>query len=866
MNGGDIKKLAQSGPFFEQPALSLVGDAAIVVGDCYNVDMRINQIKNRAGEPVGTTACLIPPVTPKLYASGAHLSLNVSVCGSKVAPFHVHNLQPAALAAMLCFDECHVRNASQPPVPPIEVDEDALFIANCTRNCFASCVRPQATDCCAGCDAGNFSCFGECHLHAKLCSVPMGPRDVRFFRSDPNVEVCFNPYLAYEGCVSECSDSCHEELKKSKRTVHDDIDDWYNASCSPPIEYAMASAASCVVACQENCTSTCNETVIVPLGPTLGLGPALSNCTKNCTDYCLDELCFTPDAVYDYMDGCRPPTPYNCSSHCFDGITCSVEVQFCSAFDTAGQLRHVDPNCTGTGNFTFDAQWGNVSMHTLLADPHSTFSLLLGVNASEQVCYNDCFNATGVGYFFHGSVVHVGHNCTSTCYQKACIGSCLDNCTLEEEFSLLPPCPGAGTAQCFSPTNCSVQSEWGNCSALKAFEILTLSSQYNGGGLVNITAITQDVTAFVPPWDQEVCESLNDEAIGAMYACTSGCRTLCDVRCPPPANVTLDGGSYYISGETTAEVVDGLVYNDTSGECLAECHSECIANCSVAAIASVAEAWCVTPGEPIEYCAPPPECTMDCAHECLDPTYLLATDAECEEFKYKKTPDGGNLTVVLLPYIFNFSAPPTCSRNASELPGANCSEDLLFFNVTEYFTDIMVSEDCIRRCGRRCAEQCFERYCQTRLEEPVNDTAVCIPQCLERFFEDVDEEELLASDSGYGADGSSVASSALATSMGNGSYCYAETCHVNLTDCQLLCDAECLVVRSSNCTSLCDHHESPLFGMGVSPTASLMPVPRARKTVPTSARRITHLPMDSPCRTTQVETTIPPTTFTPRPR
>ena len=75
------------------------------------------------------------------------------------------------------------------------------------------------------------------------------------------------------------------------------------------------------------------------------------------------------------------------------------------------------------------------------------------------------------------------------------------------------------------------------------------------------------------------------------------------------ANMTLDGGSYYITGETTAEVVDGLVYNDTSGECLAACHSECIANCSVAAIASVAEAWCVTPGEPIEYCAPPPECT-----------------------------------------------------------------------------------------------------------------------------------------------------------------------------------------------------------------------------------------------------------------
>ena len=88
-------------PVLEQPGGERDADAAVVIGDCYNLDMRTNQLLNRAGETVGTESCLIPPVPRKLYGSDAHLPLNLSVCPSKVAPWHVHDPQPAALAAML---------------------------------------------------------------------------------------------------------------------------------------------------------------------------------------------------------------------------------------------------------------------------------------------------------------------------------------------------------------------------------------------------------------------------------------------------------------------------------------------------------------------------------------------------------------------------------------------------------------------------------------------------------------------------------------------------------------------------------------------------------------------------------------------
>jgi hypothetical protein len=83
----------ERGPTFEQPALSLIGDAAVVLGDCYNLDVRARATADTHAEIVagedGQEACLIPPVTPRLFSTDAHLALNLSVCPSRVAPFHV---------------------------------------------------------------------------------------------------------------------------------------------------------------------------------------------------------------------------------------------------------------------------------------------------------------------------------------------------------------------------------------------------------------------------------------------------------------------------------------------------------------------------------------------------------------------------------------------------------------------------------------------------------------------------------------------------------------------------------------------------------------------------------------------------------
>ena len=656
------------GPLFEQPALSLTGDAAVVIGDCYNIDVRAQQQLNRAGESLGTTACLVPPVTRKLYGSDMHISLNLSVCPSTDAPWHVHDPQPAALAAMLCFDECHVRNVTRPVEPPPVVDHGALFIANCTRRCFASCVRPLAADCSSGCDAANYSCFGECHLRAQTCSVPMGPRDLRTFRRDPNAVECVNEYSRYEACVQQCSDGCHEELTLSRRTVFDDIDDWFNASCSPPLAIAAEAASSCLNSCQGNCSSYCNETVTFPLGPLTGLGPALSNCTRNCTDYCLEEVCFTDEMLYEYESGCRPPIEYNCSADCF-GDVCIAEVVFCSVYDVDGQLRHVDKNCSFGFNVTYQPQWGNASVAGLLEDPASELSVYLGINGTSQICYNDCNNISrmdqgGDEFFFHGSVMAVGLNCTSTCYSKACVSSCVANCTRDEEIAALPPCPGAGTADCLTPYDCAIATLWGNCSASKAFDPV----------LINITAITENVTVWVPNWDQGVCEDSTDQAISAFRACAGACRELCEVLCPLPGNVSYEAGIAVIRGSSDAEIIQGVLVNDTSGLCLQQCHAECSANCSASLVASVTQYWCTTPSEPIDWCFPPPNCTSDCGHECLDPTLLLATDPECEEYKYMKAADGGNLSVVALPLSFNVSSPPLCSRNVTLLGGV-CTDE-----------------------------------------------------------------------------------------------------------------------------------------------------------------------------------------------
>ena len=174
------------------------------------------------------------------------------------------------------------------------------------------------------------------------------------------------------------------------------------------------------------------------------------NClsTRNCTSYCYDAECFTPELAYDYEFGCRPPVEVNCSAACF-GELCAPMLTFCSVYDEFGQLRHADVNCSYGFNVTFQPQWyvnrslGD-SVDALMTNPSSALSLHLGLNSTLHVCYNDCVNLSvseyGDSFFFHKAPIptRVALNCTSTCYAKACVNSCLDNCTrAEEEAALL---------------------------------------------------------------------------------------------------------------------------------------------------------------------------------------------------------------------------------------------------------------------------------------------------------------------------------------------------------------------------------------------------------------------------------------------
>ena len=766
----------ERGPTFEQPALSLIGDAAVVLGDCYNLDVRARATADTHAEIVagedGQEACLIPPVTPRLFSTDAHLALNLSVCPSRVAPFHVHDPQPAALAAMLCFDECRVRNTTQQTAPPPVVDYDALRIANCTRQCFVSCVVPAAAQCAADCGAANYTCFATCHREATTCSVPMGQRDVRYFRADPNAPVCTDEHDRYRQCVIECNGQCHEELARSQRTVHDDVRDWYNQTCSAPLGRSAVLASSCVLDCETSCQSFCNQTVTAILGPELGLGLHLRNCTSNCSANC-DGECFVEDAYYGYEVGCRPSPAFNCTEGCYT-TQCPAQPTFCSVYDALGALRAVDLNCTflTTMNVTFEETWSNmsVSIGAQLADPSSALSQYIGLDGNTHICYNDCTDTTtGTELFFHAArasltaaaaSIEIGRNCTTRCYERACLDSCTFECTLEAARRLLPPCVRG--PECISPTNCTL-AESTNCSAFRAFEPV----------LINITAVTMNMAVWVPPWTQDVCEDQVGQSVGSFRACYQRCPVHCANACPLPVNHTM-------------RLRNGSLYNDTSGACLSQCHYECAHNCSLSMIDDVASSWCVPPLEPIPRCVPPLNCTDDCYDECLDPTLLLATDPECEEFRYGFRPDGSNHTVISIPYAYNVSSPAACARN--ETP---CSAPNIFYNLTTFERDVLVSKGCVQRCAARCVARCFDRYCVTRLEEPVNDTAICLPRCLDRFFEASEADDATVDDRG----------AANATTL-------------NVTACQLSCHASCIVGRSSYCSALCESYLDPtLWGL-----------------------------------------------------
>ncbi|MEC9051006.1 MAG: hypothetical protein VX747_01005, partial [Actinomycetota bacterium] len=334
--------------------------------------------------------------------------------------------------------------------------------------------------------------------------------DTAFFRTDPNTPVCHTLGDGYKRCVGGKSEECHETLRLMKRTVQDEVDDWYNTTCRPPLVYSAIEAADCYLGCQSNCTALCNQSVVVGIGLELGRGITLANCTNNCSSFC-EARCLSDEVAGSYADVCLPPPPYNCTSNCLAGYgdepayrACVPPVRFCSVYDERGQLRRVDPNCSSSLNVSHETRWGNVSVFELLDDPGSELSAYVGVNASRHTCFNDCTNES-VGLFFHGAAADeagalAAANCTTVCYETACLSACFQNCTDEEEYAALPPCePGP---DCVSATNCSFAERYRNCSAEKAHAVPP----------PNITEITLNETIWVPPWDPDVCAMIVAES------------------------------------------------------------------------------------------------------------------------------------------------------------------------------------------------------------------------------------------------------------------------------------------------------------------------------------------------------------------
>ena len=712
---GDASFEAERGPNFEQPVLSLVGDAAVVVGDCYNLKLQTTETVE--GEQ---RTCIIPPLPEREFDGDPILPLNLSVCDAKVAPFHADN--PAALAALMCFEECHTQNVTEAPEPPPFVDDGALMLANCTRACFDGCTTPRARECTVGCGEADFGCHAGCHRNATVCSVPRGPRDVLTFRRDPNEQVCYNLYEPYLDCVVSCHAGCREELRLSQRPIEAEIAEWFAQECAPPLQQAADEMFACIGACGVNCTRGCSitagEDFVVPPSPppvdavqlalSGGSGavpnPALQDplyqCARGCPDVCRQQ-CFREGAMEAYAAHCEPPPEYNCTAACFGGV-CTPVARFCSVYgaadaDAAGaRLLGLDLNCSGDLNANGTFAWGNRSVAALLADSASLLSRVLGVNATHDTCYSDCDgNSTHLDWITEGPGTAVTHNCTVSCYVRRCVDACLANCTLEAQLAALPPCElGPG---CASLHNCTAAEVYGNCSAALAFA----TPRLNISAILDAAPEGEEIEA--PAWDGGVCRSLVNATAGALGGCLRACERNCSQAC--------------ITGENASA---------TPGVCFAACLGNCSVGCASGATAHV-ETACVPPVEVVEDCVPPGGCLDDCGDECLDATYLLGEGGYCVELNVSLM---GDATVISLPIAFNLSEPPQCSRNVS----GECPRELLYYNVTEYARDVVVEPACIRQCVEDCTVKCFDAYCMTHLEEEANASATCLPRCLDKYL------------------------------------------------------------------------------------------------------------------------------------
>jgi hypothetical protein len=526
-----------SGPHFDEPRLSLVGDASVVMGECYNY--HIKTVEQRDGE---LQSCLMPPMPVPLFADDPTPTVhNLSVCGATKAPFHLE--EATGIAHVLCFEECARRNMSQRVVPPRRANRDKLYIASCTRKCFTRCAMPLAADCSASCGELDFHCLSDCHANATVCSIPVGPRDLRYFRSDPNEDVCHDFRDEYVSCVVNCSDDCHAALKFSKRTLKDDVADWYRQECTSQTTRGANEATDCVTTCLDNCSQTCSEQgpllksrMIAAAGPagednndeeTLvyrsWYGAPLRGCSNNCSRACSSACLDDEEALDRYRRQCEQKGPRNCTALCFSKV-CPLAASFCTIFDLQNRPRALELNCS-VSNVSFRDALMNRNLSNELEDINSPLSRLVKVNSSSDICYNDCFQDRSAlsweGYPYY--------TCKTTCYKKRCVKKCLSNCTAEAQTGGLPPCSiGQEPGQCMGP-DCPENGV--SCSWDKAVDEELQRS------LINITAILANSSeaaraeVWVPTWGQSECEAIIDDVVGSWLDCLSSCRSTCNQRC-----------------------------------------------------------------------------------------------------------------------------------------------------------------------------------------------------------------------------------------------------------------------------------------------------------------------------------------------
>ena len=742
--------------------------AAVVMGECY--EYHVKAVEKDAGIfGIAQESCLMPPTPLPLFPDDPTPEVhNLSICSASKAPFHLEDA--THIAAQLCYDECHTRNESQKQLPPPVLNRDPLYIANCTRGCFSQCVLPLASDCHTTCGAEDYACMKECHANTTICSVPMGPRNTRTFRNDPNAETCYNIESQYVQCVVDCNVACHSALNVTKRVLQDDIDDWYVQECGSQAGLAATEAGQCVDECFGNCSAACtaHQLTLEPPANKLWYGAPLTECTNNCSDTCIEQCGSEEKRLYMSRE-CRPPDFVNCTALCFEE-RCSVVQSYCTIYDMNDQLRMLDVNCS-IGNATFDNTWVNTSIADFLEDENSEFSLLVGVNQTMHTCYN-YFDKNKTGFLDHGTFAEY-YNMTTRCYMHTCIDECFGNCSYEAELAALPSCPvdectdgqydhGDQQKPCKgyrlllpqhnqggNLTNCSWDLTWVEQHEASLLNLTTLLAANQGLNAIDV---------YVPTWNMGVCEQTSLDIFASLLdECLPTCKPKCDQYCAEFTRHLRKPVFLFDEriGRQMRFMVDYTINNyteipgtnDTSGVCMQDCATDCFESCVDSVTGTVEQVrpsghiivptWCVPPVEPVELCRAPDNCTMDCASMCFDPSYLIMT-TECDGNADAFDP---NSTVISLYYEYNETHTDEChpssvNETAVRLDGSvNCSYKDIYRNITRMTGNLLFREQCVMDCFGNCSQRCTDTYCMMNVEEPINESARCLPRCMERFVQ-----------------------------------------------------------------------------------------------------------------------------------